>query len=296
MDYGREIQFGYFLTPYAADYPEVLRRAKLCDALGMDLIGIQDHPYQSRFMDTWTLIASLASQTSHIRYFPDVANLPLRPPVMLAKAAASLDLITGGKIELGLGSGAFWEGIRAMGGPVRKPGEAVAALEEAIHVIRLMWSGQRGLRFDGQHYHIKGAHSGPVPAHPIELWIGAYGPRMLDLTGQLGDGWAPSSSYAGPEKLENMQSRIDKAAQNAGRNPAEIRRLYNVMGQIRHEISSEPFQGPVEQWVNELTALAAEQGIDTFIIGLPEPPGDQIERFMSEIAPRVRESVANRRK
>jgi len=63
MDYGRQVQFGYFLTPDASDYPEALRRAQLCDALGMDLIGIQDHPYQSRFLDTWTLMAALAAQT-----------------------------------------------------------------------------------------------------------------------------------------------------------------------------------------------------------------------------------------
>src|SRR5512133_738795 len=116
MDYRRDIQFGYFLTPNAAAYPETLRAAELCDQLGFDLIGIQDHPYQSRFMDTWTLLTSLAAQTSRIRYFPDVADLPLRPPAMLAKAAASLDLITGGRIELGLGAGAFWEAIAAMGG------------------------------------------------------------------------------------------------------------------------------------------------------------------------------------
>ncbi|RPJ51816.1 MAG: LLM class flavin-dependent oxidoreductase, partial [Chloroflexi bacterium] len=283
MDYGRPIQFGYFLTPTASDYPEVLRRAKLCDALGMDLIGIQDHPYQSRFLDTWTLIASLAPQTTRVRLFPDVADLPLRPPAGLAKAAASLDLISGGRIELGLGAGAIWEAIGAMGGPVRSPGEAVAALEEAIQVIRLMWSGERGLRFEGKHYRLKGVHGGPVPAHPVSLWIGAYGPKMLALTGRLGDGWVPSSSYAPPEKIAEMQKRIDEAALSAGRDPASIQRLYNVMGQIRAGASGEPFNGPASQCVDERTRLALQDGIDSFVIGLPEPPGDQIERFMAEI-------------
>ena len=138
MNYGNNIQFGYFLTPDATDYPEVLRRAKVCDATGYDLIGIQDHPYQSRFFDTWTLLAALAGQTERVRLFPDVVNLPLRPPAMLAKAAASLDVMSGGRVELGLGAGAFWEGIHAMGGEKRTPGQAVSALEEAIHVIRLL--------------------------------------------------------------------------------------------------------------------------------------------------------------
>lgn len=292
MDYGRAIQFGYFLTPDASDYPEVLRRARLCDSIGLDLIGIQDHPYQRRFLDTWTLIASLVVQTNHVRIFPDVINLPLRPPAVLAKAAASLDLMSGGRIELGLGAGAFWEAIGAMDGPVRKPGEAVTALDEAIHVIRLMWSGQRGLRFEGKHYSLKGAHSGPVPAHPISLWIGALGPRMLNLIGRLGDGWVPSSSYAIPDRLLEMQERIDEAAIGAGRDPASIQRIYNVMGQIRNGAYAGSFNGPVDQWVDELTRLVLEVGMDTFVLGLPEPPGNQIERFMAEVAPRVRENVA----
>ena len=293
MDYGRPVEFGYFLTP-DADYPEVLRRAQLCDALGMDFLGVQDHPYQRRFLDTWTLLSSLAPQTSRIRLLPDVINLPLRPPAVLAKAAASLDIISGGRLELGLGAGAFWEGIGAMGGPVRAPGEAVDALEEAIQIMRLLWSGERGLRFEGQHYQLNGAHSGPLPAHPLGVWVGAYGPRMLELTGRLGDGWVPSSSYAKPARLGKMQQRIDDAALQAGRDPASIRRAYNVMGQIGGT-AGEPFHGPPQQWVDELTGLALEAGMDTFIIGLPEPPGQQIEQFMAEIAPLVRENVEAQR-
>jgi alkanesulfonate monooxygenase SsuD/methylene tetrahydromethanopterin reductase-like flavin-dependent oxidoreductase (luciferase family) len=293
MNYQNDLQFGYFLTPDASDYPEVLRRAKVCDELGYDLIGIQDHPYQRRFLDTWTLLTVLAAQTGRTRLFPDVVNLPLRPPAMLAKAAASLDVMTGGRIELGLGAGAFWEGIRAMDGPQRTPGEAVGALEEAIQVIRLLWIGERGVRFEGDFYNLRGVHSGPVPAHPIGIWIGAYGPRMLNLTGRLGDGWVPSSSYAPTEKLPEMQALIDEGAAQSNREPSAIRRIYNVMGEIGAKPSEKPFHGPVEQWVDELTHLKLEIGMDTFIVGLPEPPGDQLERMIAEIAPRVRENLAS---
>lgn len=286
------IRFGYFLTPDATEYPEALRRAQVCDRTGYDLIGIQDHPYQRRFLDTWTLLAFLMGRTERVRFFPDVASLPLRPPAMLAKAAASLDLMSGGRLELGLGAGAFWEGIHAYGGPKRSPGEAVDALEEAIAIIRLMWSGERGARYDGRHYQLRGAHSGPVPAHDMGIWIGAYGPRMLRLIGRLADGWVPSSSYAPPDKLPAMQARIDDAAAGAGRDPAAVRRIYNVMGRIGDSPSAELFTGPVEQWVDELTRLALDVGMDTFVVGLPEPPGDQLERFIGEIAPRVRENVA----
>src|SRR5439155_7405230 len=102
-----------------------------------------------------------------IRSFPDVANLPLRPPAMLAKSAATLDVLTGGRVELGLGAGAFWDAVAAMGGPRRTPAEALQATEEAIDVIRLVWTGQRGLRYDGRFYTLHGLSAGPPPAHPI---------------------------------------------------------------------------------------------------------------------------------
>src|SRR6185312_8607476 len=118
--------------PDAADIPGIMRLARQVDDLGFDLIGIQDHPYQRRFLDTWTLMAAILAQTRRVRVFPDVASLPLRPPAVLAKAAASLDLLSGGRFELGLGAGAFWDAIVAMDGPRRSPREALAALEEAI--------------------------------------------------------------------------------------------------------------------------------------------------------------------
>ncbi|HEX5549009.1 MAG TPA: LLM class flavin-dependent oxidoreductase, partial [Ktedonobacterales bacterium] len=139
-DYGQPLQFGYFLIPDASDIAGLMRLARQVDEQGIDLIGIQDHPYQRRFLDTWMLLPAIATQTRRVRIFPDVASLPLRPPAVLAKAAASLDLLSGGRFELGLGAGAFWDAIVAMGGPRRSPREARAALEEALTVLRLMWS------------------------------------------------------------------------------------------------------------------------------------------------------------
>ena len=115
-DYGRAVEFGYFPEPKADDIHRVIEEVVLAEQLGLDLVGIQDHPYQSRYVDSWVLLSTLAARTSRIRLFPDVANLPLRPPAVLAKAAASLDLLSGGRLDLGLGAGAFWEGIEAMGG------------------------------------------------------------------------------------------------------------------------------------------------------------------------------------
>src|SRR5882762_5517121 len=154
MDYRQPVRFGVFVTPEATERP--LQMAALADELGYEVVGVQDHQYQRRFFDTWTLLTAIAMRTQRIAVFPDVANLPLRPPAVLAKAAASLDLLSGGRVELGLGAGGFWDAIKAYGGEVRTPGESVDALEEAIHVIRLVWSGERNLRFEGKHYRLAG--------------------------------------------------------------------------------------------------------------------------------------------
>ena len=286
------VEFGLFLTPDATDPGTTVRRALLAERLGLELLGIQDHPYQRRFLDTWTLLSVLAGRTERITLFTDVANLPLRPPAMLAKAAASLDLLSGGRVELGLGAGAFWAAIGAMGGPVREPRDAVSALEEAIGLIRLFWTGGRALRFEGKFYELAGAHGGPVPAHAMGIWLGAYGPRMLRMTGRLADGWLPSSGYAAPEKLREMNARIDEAAVAAERSPSDIRRLYNVWGRITTGAVEGFAAGPVESWVDDLTRLALDERVDGFVVGFEGDEDAQLRLLGEEVAPRVRANVA----
>jgi len=116
---------------------------------------------------------------------------------------------------------------------------------------------------------------------------------MLGLLGREADGWVPSSSWATPDKLPGMTRRIDAAAEAAGRNPAGIRRIYNIFGGI--DRSREFFNGPVEQWVAELSPLVVEQGMDTFIFGPAEDPVRQVRRFAEEVVPAVRESVQQHR-
>ena len=289
-DYGRELEFGISFEP-VADPPDFAARiAKAADRAGLDLIGIQDHPYQRRFLDTWTLISTLVPQTDRIRFFPDVANLPLRPPAMLAKSAASLDALSGGRIEIGLGAGAFWEAIVGMDGPRRTPGEAVRATEEAIRVMRLVWSEERSLRFEGEFYALKGMKPGPRPAHDIGIWLGAAGPRMLRLTGRLADGWVPSLFWAPPERLPGLHEQIDAGADEAGREPREIRRVYNLSGDIGAE-GDGILQGPSEMWVETLSGFALGHGMDTFIFWPSSDHERQVSLFAAEVVPRVREAV-----
>ncbi|MBB3036415.1 LLM class flavin-dependent oxidoreductase [Hoyosella altamirensis] len=273
-------QFGFFLTPNASDASSLVSTARLLDELGYDFAGIQDHPYQRRFLDTWTLISYLAAHTRNIRFFPDVASLPLRPPAILAKSAASLDVLSGGRVEVGLGAGAFWDAIEGMGGPRRSPGEALQALREAIDVMRLMWSDQRSVSYDGEIYQLNGIHPGPVPAHAIEIWLGVTGPRALALLGSHADGWVPSMSFVPPEKLPGLQARIDDAAVAANRDPAAIRRVYNIWGEFERN-----------EWIDLLSGLARDQRIGTFILGGPDDEAT-LRWFAEDIIPAVRAEVS----
>lgn len=289
-DYGRELEFGASVEPLADPPDWAARVAKAADRGRLDLLGIQDHPYQRRFLDTWTLISTLVPVTEQVRFFPDVANLPLRPPAMLAKAAASLDVLSAGRIEMGLGAGAFWDAVAAMDGPRRSPGEAVRATEEAIKVMRLVWSKERSVRFDGEFYSLNGMRTGPHPVHSIGIWVGAYGPRMMNLIGRLADGWVPSLGYSPPERVPQLQERIDEAASGAGRDPAEIRRVYNISGNIGPE-GDGLLEGPASKLAEELTRFVLELGMDTFIYWPSEDHERQVELFASEVVPAVRESV-----
>ncbi len=278
-DYGHDLEFGTFITPQNQRPQDVVALAQLTERAGLDLATFQDHPYQAGFLDTWTLLSWVAAQTETLRVAPNVLNLPLRQPAVLARAAASLDLLSDGRVELGLGAGAFWDAIAAMGGPRLKPGESVDALSEAIDVIRGIWDvGERGgVRLRGRHYDVRGAKRGPEPAHDIAIWLGAYKPRMLRLTGRKADGWLPTLQYLKTEDIAPSNAAIDEAALAAGRDPREIRRMLNL---------------PALD-VEQLVSLALEHGFSTFFLSGDDPR--EIQRFGGEVAPAVREAVARER-
>ena len=293
-DHGHDVLFGIFPTPAADQRDQLVAMARRADELGLDLIGVQDHPYQPRFLETWTLLSTLAAETENIRLFPDVANLPLRSPAVLARAAATLDLLSDGRVELGLGAGAFWDAIEANGGPRLSARESVDALEEAIPIIRGLWAESGSVRVEGTHYRVRGAKAGPAPAHPIGIWIGAYGPRMLRLTGRLADGWVPSAAYLPVDQLGERSRVIDDAARAAGRDPAAIRRVYNVNGDFAAREGGF-LQGPPRVWVEQLAELVLEHGISAFVLAVdPAAPAD-MRRFAEEVAPGVRDAVARER-
>ena len=281
MDYGQRLEFGAFITPTAADPMATVGLAVTAEASGLDLATFQDHPYQPAFLDAWTLMSFVAARTERIRLAPNVLNVPLRQPAVVARAAASLDLLSGGRLDLGLGAGSFWDAIEAMGSPRLSPGESVVALEEAIDVMRALWAtGERGGAFtDGEFHRVHGAKRGPTPAHDIPILIGALRPRMLRLIARKGDGWLPSQAYLKPGDLAAGNAVIDEEATRVGRDPREVRRLLNIG------------RGPsgAQPWHEELAQLAIEDGVSTFIAVGDDP--QVLARFGQDVAPAVRELV-----
>jgi alkanesulfonate monooxygenase SsuD/methylene tetrahydromethanopterin reductase-like flavin-dependent oxidoreductase (luciferase family) len=292
-DYGHELIFGCFVTPVARPPQRAVELAVVAERAGLDLVSYQDHPYQSAFQDTWTLMSFVAARTERIRISGNVLNLPLRPPAVLARAAAGLDLLSGGRVEMGLGAGAFWDAVAAMGGRRLAPGQAVQALEEAIAIMRGIWAVDEPgvLRVDGEFHRADGAKRGPAPTHPVPIRIGAYKPRMLRLIGRLADGWLPSLTYLpdGPASLPAMNLHIDEAATAAGRDPAAITRFLNITGQFSRS-GGGLFEGPPEQWAEQVAEIALRHGTSGFIIASDDPGA--LEIFGREVAPRAREIVA----
>jgi hypothetical protein len=290
-DYRHDLQFGAFIVPVARQADAVVELSRLADVAGLDIVSFQDHPYQSVFLDTWTLLSVVAAATTNVRVAPNVANLPLRPPVVLARSAASLDILSGGRVELGIGAGTYHDALVALGLPRLTAGQSVDALAEAVDVIRAIWGADGPVHHDGTHFHLDGAEPGPAPAHDIEIWLGAYKPRMLRLTGAKADGWLPSQGYIDLERLPEMNARVDAAAEKAGRAPEAVRRMLNINGSFGG--SGGFLQGPPRQWAEQLTELTLSSGMSAYILMVSS--ADDLRRFAEEVAPATRELVAEAR-
>ncbi|GGK91997.1 N5,N10-methylene tetrahydromethanopterin reductase [Sphaerisporangium melleum] len=294
-------EFGISLAP-THDVPHVRHLTVTAERHGLDLVGVQDHPYVPQFLDTFSLIGHLLDHTERIRLFPDVANLPLRPPAMLARAAAALNVLSHGRFELGIGAGGYWDAIASMGVPRRSPAEALHALDEAITIIRDLWRPGHDVRFHGKYYDVSGVQGADAGAPPIQVWIGAQGPRSLALTGRVADGWAaPIPSYLPYERWSSSNADIDRAAEEHGRDPRSILRIAQLPGliepgkragttQLLRE-GSEPLRADADGWVAELTRLGTEQPFTAYVFWPQEESADQVRRFAEDIAPRVRTNL-----
>ncbi len=292
------IVFGVSLEP-SVDVARDRAVALAAEGAGLDLVGVQDHPYVAGYLDAFVLMGELIARTERIGFFPDVANLPLRPVAQLARAVSSLSRVSGGRFHLGLGAGGYWDAIASMGVERKSPKEALAAQEEAVGLLRRLWR-PGSVTAAGEWYSVDGlAGQTPGPGG-VEIWLGSQGARSLALAGRVADGWAaPIAAYLPYEKWAEGNEIIDRSAREAGRDPAGIRRLAQIVGTITDERpkgsvelrGDAPVRAGVQDWVDVLTRLNA-QGFDGFVLWPEGDAAEQARRFGEEIAPVVRERIS----
>lgn len=288
-DYGHPLSFGALLEAPVNRPLDVLLLADVAERCGLDVVSLPDHSNRSNRLDTLTLLAAMAERTKRIRLFCNVANLPLHPPASLALAAATLNTLSGGRFDLGIAAGSqpLSADIVAYGGPPPNAGRSVDALEEAVRVIRAFRGDQEGARPNGKHDPVAGAKPSPGAVGGPDIWLGAYRPRMLRLTGRVADGWIISSPDCDPIDIAAGNSIIDAAAQGVDRAPESVRRGYNI--EVNFSGSAKRFLwGPPKKIAEDLASLTLTHGVSTYLLCRVES-ADALIRFAEEVVPAVHE-------
>ncbi|WP_027945230.1 LLM class flavin-dependent oxidoreductase [Amycolatopsis taiwanensis] len=296
----QRVVFGFGAHSTVDDGPELLRMTEQADRDGLDIFSLSDHPYLGGRLDANATIGFILGRTQHIAGFANVTNLPTRPAPMLARTVTSLSALSGGRIVLGAGAGGLWDRIAAMGVPRLSPGEAVEAFEESIVLIKKLSGGGPPVTYRGRHYQVDQLEPAPVAAP--EVWTGSVGPKSLAATGRVADGWIPGHAADWrSERYRASRPIIDEAAAAVGRDPREIRTVFNFPGRITdrpltntRNADGRWVGGSAGQWIEELTEAVLEHRASGFILFSPAG-GTQdsisLGRWANEIVPAVREAI-----
>ena len=267
-----------------------VERARLAEDLGFDFVSANDHPCGTAgSYEVWTMLCWIAARTDRIKVASRVLGLPYRAPAMVAKMAESLARLSGGRLILGLGGGSADDEFRAFGLNVPTPKEKVEGLEEAVQIIRGLWSSA-DFTFEGAHFNTRAANIEPKPESRIPVWLGTFGPKALRATGRVADGWIPSLSMAPPEKIPRMKEHIAAGADDVGRSADEVAFVYNIDLHMGNGPNLAPhvLAGSPEQVAEQLAALAplGLSGINLSFTGGPYE--EQIQGFGHDVLPVLR--------
>jgi alkanesulfonate monooxygenase SsuD/methylene tetrahydromethanopterin reductase-like flavin-dependent oxidoreductase (luciferase family) len=287
------LMFGVNVSTSAARGADPVKDARRAEDLGFDFVSASDHPCGSRpTNETWTMLSWIAAKTSRIRVASRVLGVPYRSPAMVAKMAEALDRFSDRRLILGMGAGASDDGLRAFGLNVSSPRDKIDGLEEAIRIIRGLWS-QPNFSFTGRLYRTEAAELEPKPGRCIPIWLGTFGERGLALTGRLADGWVPSLELASPERVTGMRERVLRGAREAGREAEEIICVYNIEVRVdeRADSRAHVVSGPPYLVADRLCSLV-KLGFTAMNL-IPVGPGEeeQIERLAQEVIPAVRTAM-----
>jgi probable F420-dependent oxidoreductase len=275
-------------------WPEYLAMARAAEESGYDSIWLGDHllyddeppPVRERGpWEAWTLLSALAAVTERVTLGPLVACVAFHPPGLLAKMAATVDEVSGGRCVLGLGAGWNEREVAAFGLPFDR---RVARFEEAFDVIRALLAGERVTRA-GRFHSAEDAVLLPPPARRVPLMIGSNGPRMLAATLPHVDSWNTwYASYGNTvEGFAELNAQISEAAELAGRDPAEIERsacAYVVLDREAAEREMEAEAPPIEDGVADHIRALGEAGADEVILVVGPCTEDSIRALAPAVA------------
>lgn len=213
------IPLGFCLGTFGTTYRELRTAAQTIDELGFDSVWVWDHyvswndPRESA-LEGWTVLAGLAEATQSVQLGPLVANIVNRHPGRLAKVAATLHELSGGRAELGLGAGGYAEEQAQFGIEQGSAGERVARVSEALQIIPALWQGGP-VTFQGQYYQLDEAFCAPAQQPAPRLIIGASGPRMVRLAGRYADGL--NLQWRNRERFPELLAALDAGLAERGR-------------------------------------------------------------------------------
>jgi alkanesulfonate monooxygenase SsuD/methylene tetrahydromethanopterin reductase-like flavin-dependent oxidoreductase (luciferase family) len=279
----RSLLIGIGISTSAAPDADPLAEALAAERLGYDFVSASDHPVgRHPSYETPTLLTWIAARTSRIGIASRVLGVPFRRPAMLAKAAESLQRLSGGRLILGLGAGYSDDEIHALGAAVRSPRAKVEALADAIEIMRRAWT-EPSVTYDGAVHSVHALALEPKPEHPIPVWLGTYGNRALAVTGRLADGWIPSLGFLPPARVPELLDRIRTASVAAGRPPDAVRAIYNVAVRLDPgaRTSEDTIGGSAADVIEQLQAYA-ELGFTGFNL---MPAANQLRAIADEVLP-----------
>lgn len=324
MRFGLALPHYDFSSPDGApvSWDRLVASARLAESLGFDSVWISDHFFLTlgRYggpddvygsAEPLTALAGLAALTEQVRLGTLVLSAGFRHPALLAKAAVTIDLLSGGRLDLGVGAGWYEDEYRAFGYPFGSLGERFEILEETMEVLGLLFGEKEPVTWEGKHFRLDEAYCRPRPTQQPRppLWVGGKGgPRLLRLVARKADGWNTVWVWT-PEAYSERARALDQMCEREGRDPATVRRslgLYTLIGEDQRDLvaryrslqrwtpggaldgellddwARDKLVGTPEQVVERLASFAA-QGVQEFVVSAASLPFAVFDESMLDL-------------
>lgn len=289
------VRFGLKTTPMHVSYEDIRRVWLEADAVPeIEDAWLWDHllpvagPADGQIHEGWTLLSALAAQTRRLRLGLLVTSNRIRPPALLGKMASTLDVISGGRLVLGIGVGGTHQppGAGGIAGPnpalaeyaaygldLVPPAEGIARLAETAEILKLMWT-EDVFDYEGRHYRLKGTRNEPKPVQRPgpPLLIGGWGTRLLRLVAEHADAWnIPGPPHNGVEFVAERSRVLDAHCADLGRDPREIERSVQVLVSYDDPAAT-----------RETVAALVAAGMNHIVLSLPRPYPQGVARWLAD--------------